>query len=194
MTLIAEAPSAMQRLKTTILDTREALKTRQHRDGHWVFELEADVTIPAEYILLQHFLGEIDRHEQELVANYIRGTQQAGGGWPLLKLAGDDVAAPHMARARALVLSLGGAAKANVFTRFALALFEQVPWRAVPVMPLEIMLLPRWFPFHLAKVSYWSRVVIVPLLILAAVRARAENPLKIGIPELFTTPPQEEQE
>ena len=65
----------------------------------------------------------------------------------------------------------------------------QVPWRAVPAMPVEIMLLPRWFPFHLAKVSYWSRTVIVPLLILMALKPQARNPRGIGIRELFVTPP-----
>ena len=59
-----------------------------------------------------------------------------------------------------------------MFTRAQLALFGQVPWRAVPVMPLEIMHLPLWFPFHLSKVSYWSRTVIVPLLVLMALRPR----------------------
>ena len=81
-----------------------------------------------------------------------------------------------MARARAAILAHGGAARCNVFTRITLALFGQVPWRAVPVMPVEIMLLPRWFPFHLDKVSYWSRTVIVPLLILMACKPRARNP------------------
>ena len=67
----------------------------------------------------------------------------------------------------------------------------QVPWRAVPVMPLEIMHLPLWFPFHLSKVSYWSRTVIVPLLVLMALRPMARNPRGIGIPELFRTPPEQ---
>jgi len=89
---------------------------------------------------------------------------------------------------------MGGAARVNVFTRIALAMFGQVPWRAVPVTPIEIMLLPRWFPFHLAKVSYWSRTVIVPLLILMAMRARAENPTGTDIRELFLTPPEDEQD
>jgi squalene-hopene/tetraprenyl-beta-curcumene cyclase len=64
-----------------------------------------------------------------------------------------------------------------------------VPWRAVPVMPLEIMHLPLWFPFHLSKVSYWSRTVIVPLLVLMALRPMARNPHDVMIPELFRTPP-----
>ena len=67
-----------------------------------------------------------------------------------------------MARARAAILAAGGARRSNVFTRILLALWGEVPWRAVPVMPVEIMLLPRWFPFHLNKISYWSRVVVLP--------------------------------
>ena len=38
-------------------------------------------------------------------------------------------------------------------------------------MPVEIMLLPRWFPFHLDKISYWARTVLVPLLVLQALEA-----------------------
>src|SRR5690606_22174417 len=79
------------------------------------------------------------------------------------------------------------------FTRIALALFGQVPWRAVPVMPTEIMLLPDWSPFTLSKVSYWSRTVIAPLLILYALKPRARNPRGVDIRELFTTPPEQER-
>ena len=80
-------------------------------------------------------------------------------------------------------------ARSNVFTRIMLALFGKVPWRAVPVMPVEIMLLPRWFPFHLDKISYWARTVIVPLLVLMALKPRARNPRGVGIDELFLEPP-----
>jgi len=76
-----------------------------------------------------------------------------------------------------------------VFTRMMLALFDFIPWRAVPVMPVEIMLLPKWFPFHLDKVSYWSRTVLVPLLVLQALKPRARNPKGIAIEELFLEPP-----
>jgi squalene-hopene/tetraprenyl-beta-curcumene cyclase len=193
-----------------VAEARDALEALQHPDGHWVFELEADATIPAEYILLQHFLGEIDRSLEDKMAVYLRAAQADHGGWPLyaggdfdlsatvkayyaLKLIGDDPHAPHMARARAAIVAHGGAARCNVFTRITLALFGQVPWRAVPVMPVEIMLLPRWFPFHLDKVSYWSRTVIVPLLILMACKPRARNPRKIGIEELFVIPPARER-
>ena len=183
-----------------------ALRRVQKPDGHWVFELEADATIPAEYVLLEHYLDRIDAPLQARIGVYLRRIQGAHGGWPLfhdgafnlsasvkayfaLKAIGDDPAAAHMARARAAILAAGGAERTNVFTRIQLALFEQVPWRATPAMPVEIMHLPRWFFFHLSKISYWSRTVLVPLLVLMALRPRARNPRGIGIPELFATPP-----
>ena len=206
MVLLA-ADEQMNDLETVVTDAREALKSLQREDGHWVFEFEPDATISAEYIFLQHFLDTVDRDLETKIARYLRSIQGRHGGWPLfhegdvdisatikaywaLKLAGDDIDAPHMARAREVILARGGAAQANVFTRIALALFGLVPWRAVPVMPVEIMLLPQWFPFHLSKVSYWSRTVIVPLLVLMALKPRAKNPTGIRLDELFIDPPE----
>ena len=197
------------RLDRLVFDVQTALLGLQQDDGHWVFELEADTTIPAEYVLLRHFLGDPDPALEARIALYLRARRTAGGGWPLfhdgdfnisasvkayyaLKLIGDDPDAPHMAEARAAILQHGGAAKANVFTRFNLALFGQIPWRGVPLMPVELMLLPRWFPFHLSKVSYWSRTVIVPLVILNALKPTARNPRQVHIPELFVVPPDQE--
>src|SRR5436309_5194018 len=180
----------------------------QQPDGHWVFELEADATIPAEYILLRHYLAEpVDNVLEAKIAAYLRRVQGEHGGWPLfhegafdmsasvkayfaLKMIGDSVDAPHMARARAAIRARGGASRSNVFTRVMLALFGFIGWRAVPVMPVEIMLLPKWFPFHLEKVSYWSRTVMVPLLVLMALQPRARNPRRVAIDELFLEPPQ----
>jgi squalene-hopene/tetraprenyl-beta-curcumene cyclase len=96
----------------------------------------------------------------------------------------------HMRRAREAIRAHGGAARANVFTRIALALYGTISWRAVPVMPVEVMLLPKWFPFHIMKIAYWSRTVIVPLLVLLAYKPRARNPKGVRIDELFLEPPE----
>ena len=178
----------------------------QNKQGYWVFELESDCTISAEYILMMHFMGEINAELQEKIANYLRRQQNPDGSYALytggngdlsctvkayyaLKMAGDQKDAIHLVKAREWILQKGGAVQANVFTRIMLAMFEQLPWRATPFMPVEIMLLPRWFPFHLDKVSYWSRTVMVPLLILSSYQVKARNPAKFGVPELFVTPP-----
>ncbi|MGH8496462.1 MAG: squalene--hopene cyclase [Gammaproteobacteria bacterium] len=198
-------------LDAAIAAGREALLSDQAEAGYWSFELEADCTIPAEYVLMMHFMDQIDEGLQAKLAVYLRERQQADGGWPLyfggaadmscsvkayfaLKLAGDDPSAPHMHRARELILSRGGAARANVFTRIMLAQFSQIPWRGVPYLPVEIVLLPRWFPFHLSKVSYWSRTVMVPLLVLCTMKAQAKNPRATGVRELFVRPPDIERD
>jgi len=186
-----------------------ALLACQRGDGHWVFELEADATIPAEYILLKHYLAEpVDPVLEAKFAAYLRRRQGAHGGWPLfqdgafdmsasvkayfaLKMIGDDVDAPHMRRAREAILARGGGVHANVFTRVLLSLYGVLTWNSVPVMPVEIMLLPRWFPFHLTKISYWARTVIAPLLVLQALQPRAKNPRGIGIDELFVENPRD---
>ncbi|KVU58264.1 squalene--hopene cyclase [Burkholderia cepacia] len=185
----------------------DALLAAQNADGHWVYELEADSTIPAEYVLLVHYLGETPNVElEQKIGKYLRRIQQADGGWPLftdgapnisasvkayfaLKVIGDDENAEHMQRARHAIHAMGGAEMSNVFTRIQLALYGAIPWRAVPMMPVEIMLLPQWFPFHLSKVSYWARTVIVPLLVLNAKRPLAKNPRGVRIDELFIDPP-----
>jgi squalene-hopene/tetraprenyl-beta-curcumene cyclase len=194
-------------LETSIRSATRALLDTQQPDGHWVFELEADCTIPAEYVLLRHFLNEpVDAMLEGKIANYLRRVQGAHGGWALvhdgafdmsatvkayfaLKMIGDSVDAPHMARAREAVRSRGGAVHSNVFTRFMLAMFGVLTWRSVPVLPVEIMLLPMWSPFHLNKISYWARTTMVPLLVLAALKPRPSNPSGIGIDELFLQEP-----
>src|ERR1700742_1849284 len=120
--------------------TRGLLGYRQP-DGHWVFELEADCTIPAEYGLLRPYLGEpVDAALEAKIGNYLRRVQGAHGGWPLvhdgdfemsasvkayfaLKMIGDSVDAPHMVRAREAMHARGGAIHSNVFTRFLLSMY-----------------------------------------------------------------------
>src|SRR6201996_7885439 len=194
-------------LEASIGKATDALLGLRQPDGHWVFELEADCTIPAEYVLLRHYLAEpVDSVLEAKIANYLRRVQGAHGGWPLvhdgafdmsasvkgyfaLKMIGDSVDAPHMVRAREAILSRGGAINSNVFTRFLLSMFGVLTWRSVPVLPVEIMLLPLWFPFHINKMSYWARTTMVPLMVLAALKPRAKNPKGVGIDELFLQPP-----
>src|SRR5690242_1910557 len=120
----AIASSALER---SIASASDALLGLQQADGHWVFELEADDTIPAEYVLLRHHLGEpVDAGLEAKIANYIMRRQGAHGGWALveggpfdmsasvkcyfaLKMIGHPVEAPHMARAREAIRSRGGA-------------------------------------------------------------------------------------
>ena len=173
------------------------------KNGYISYELEADVTIPSEYILMMHFLGDIDTNIQEKIKIYILRIQNEEGGWPLffngesnlsatvkayyaLKLSGVSNSSKQMLKAKNLILKNGGAENTNVFTKITLALFGQLSWKYVPVMPIEIMKLPDWFPFNLYKISYWSRTVLVPLLIILYRKPIANNPSGTNISEVFS--------
>lgn len=193
-------------LQVALQRAASALAGRQAKDGHWLFELEADATIPSEYMFLHYFMRTVDKQREAKIAVYIRRRQHENGSWSLyeagpgdisatvkayfaLKLAGDSPDAPHMTNARQWILANGGAESVNVFTRITLAVFGQIPWRTVPAMPVEMMLLPKWWFFNLSKVSYWSRCVIVPLLIIFAKRPMVEIGESQGLRELFLEEP-----
>jgi squalene-hopene/tetraprenyl-beta-curcumene cyclase len=200
-----DAVDELAPIEADIRRAAQALMRQQRPDGHWVFELEADATIPADYVLLRQYLGEPDDRELERkIGVYLRRIQGGHDGWSLfhggafdisasvkayfcLKMIGDSPDAPHMARARTAILAQGGALRASVFTRILLAEFGELSWGDVPTIPVELVLLPRWFPIHLSRMSYWARTFIVPMLVLAALRVRARNPRGIGIQELFAT-------
>lgn len=192
----------VQVLEEAIRRAQEYLLSLQHAEGYWLGELEADSTLTSEYIMLRHFLDRVDRDRERKAANYLRARQLPDGGWDLfpgspsdisatvkgyfaLKLVGHSADEPFMLRARENILAKGGVTKVNVFTKIALALFGQYDWQGVPTMPVEIMLLPRWSYFNLYEVSYWSRTVMVPLLILMDIKPVCPVPPEAGIDELY---------
>lgn len=193
-------------LDSAIEKARNHLLSKQHKDGHWCYEFEADCTIPAEYILMMHFMDEVDECLQQKIARYLKAHQNEDGGWSLypggsidiscsvkayyaLKLAGESVDSDFMRQARKAILAAGGAECSNVFTRIMLAQFKQIPWQAVPFMPVELIFAPKWFFIQIYKVSYWSRTVMVPLLVLVSLRCTAKNSTGTDIQELFVTEP-----
>ena len=189
----------------------EALLSLQHADGHWCGELQGDSILESEYLLMKFILGQEDepmadgRPGREVlgrIAEYLTSLQRDDGGWgqypgsgvdlsatvkayTALKLMGDDPNDEHMARARRVVLNGGGAENCTSFTNFFLACLGQISWNAVPEIPPEIIFLPRWFYFHLSKVSAWTRTMIMPLAVVSALRPTRRLPASMGIDELF---------
>lgn len=174
-------------------------------EGFWVDQLEADATIPSEYLMLRRYLGRVDVEKERRIVNYVKSIQMEDGGWYIyrggpsdlsatikayfaMKLAGVSPDEPFMVKARENIHARGGVINANVFTKITLAMFGQYSWDGVPCMPAEIMLLPEWFYFNIYEVSYWSRTVIVPLLIIFHKKPVCRIPEGAGIDELFLTP------
>ena len=91
---MSETLDTADTLERSIASATDALLARQRPDGHWVFELEADATIPAEYVLLRHYLGEpVDAALEQKIAVYLRRIQGAHGGWPLFADGDLDISA-----------------------------------------------------------------------------------------------------
>ncbi len=184
---------------------QEALLGSQAPDGHWLGELEANTTITSEYLLFCHLTGRVEREREQKIVTYLRREQLPDGGFSIyfkgpanlsatikayfaMKAARVPVDDPAMVAARTRILAMGGLPEADVFTKILLALFGEYDWTGIPAMPVEIMLLPRWSYFNLLEVSYWSRTVIVPLLIL--MDAKPVTPVEggCGLDELWLVP------
>jgi squalene-hopene/tetraprenyl-beta-curcumene cyclase len=192
-------------LDAAISRAQACLLTHQAPDGHWAGEVEAPSEITAEYLLLCHLLDRVDRERARKAVRFLRRRQRADGGWNLfeegptnlsatikayfaMKMAGVSIDDPAMERARARVREMGGPVKANVFTKILLALFGEYDWNGVPAMPAEIMLVPPPVFFNIYEVSYWSRTVIVPLLILMDRKPVKFLPADRSLDELWPEP------
>jgi squalene-hopene/tetraprenyl-beta-curcumene cyclase len=194
------------RLEKAIGAARDALIAKQSPDGWWCGDLEADTTCESYLILLYAFLDRMG--DPSTAANVgrlaarIRTAALAGGGWSAyaggpaelsvstlsyfaLKVAGEPEGEPHMQRARAFILSAGGAARASSYVRYHLALFGQCSWDEVPAIPPEMIFLPAGGPFSVYDMSSWSRAIFVPLSIIYGTRPVCPLPAVRGARELF---------
>lgn len=181
-----------------------ALLALQKEEGYWWAELESNVTITAEYLMLHRLLGLGEEKFPGMVADLL-SRQLPNGAWSLwygdggelsttveayfaLKLAGLPAADPRLAKARDFILSRGGALKTRVFTRIFLALFGQVSWEGIPLLPVEFVLLPVWSGLSIYEFSSWTRATIVPLSVVMAYRPVQPLPPEQGAAELFLSP------
>ncbi len=173
----------------------------QDAEGYWWAELESNVTITSEYLMLHRFLGLDSGKIPGMVAD-ILDKQLPNGGWSIwhgdggelsttveayfaLKIAGLSPEDEPLARARKFIQDRGGALKARVFTRIFLALFGQVSWDGIPLLPVEFILLPQWSGCSIYEFSSWTRASVVPLMLLMAKRPVHPLPPEHGVAELF---------
>src|SRR5262249_6746643 len=185
----AAAPSLARRLDEAIARAQARLLGMQHPAGYWHAPLEANVRMDAQYIIFNRFVGRRRQEtEQRLVAR-MQALQSDDGSWPLFaggpghlsttieayfakKLAGLTADHPALRRAREFIHAHGGLERAGVFTRCFLAYFGQFPWWGLPAMPVEVVLLPPWFPLNIYAMSSWARETVVPLTVLMAKQPR----------------------
>jgi len=201
----ADSGTASQ-LDLAISRSKDFFLHQQLPEGYWWAELESNATITAEYLMLFHLLGIVDKERERKIINYLLGKQTAEGFWTIyhggpgdlsttveayfaLKLAGTPADHPAMTKARTFILAQGGILKCRVFTKIFLALFGEFSWHGVPSMPIELMLLPPWAYFNLYELSSWSRATITPLSLIMALRPVKQIPPAARVQELYLRPP-----
>lgn len=198
----AELAQSGSDIQEAISRAQHNLLRLQHADGYWVGELIVDATLCSDYILYMHWAGAVDPVLEEKCVAHIRRRQLPDGGWNIyeggpseinasvkayfaLKLAGHSPASPWMHDARATILRLGGIPRMNTYAKLYLALLGQFPWKYLPAIPAELILLPDWLFFNIYEMSSWSRAMLVPLAILNHLKPTRQLPAEKHIHELY---------
>ena len=202
MITTATGPRTADPIPLAIHRAQQNLLRLQHPDGYWCGELMVDATLCSDYILYMHWAAKVDNVLQDKCVAHIRRRQLGDGGWNIyeggpseinatvkayfaLKLAGHSPDAPWMREARAAALRLGGIPRMNTYAKLYLALLGQFPWKYLPALPVELILLPDWFFFNIYEMSSWSRAMLMPLAILNHLKPTRQLPAEKHLHELF---------
>ncbi|MCL6549184.1 MAG: squalene--hopene cyclase, partial [Alicyclobacillus sp.] len=180
------------------------LLSLQHPEGYWWGLLASNVCMEAEYVLLCHCLGRRQPDRERQIQRYLFSQQREDGTWAIfpggpgdlnatveayqaLKLIGVPASDPRMQKAGEFIRSQGGVEATRVFTRLWLALVGQYPWNKLPVVPPEMMFLPKWCPLNIYDFASWARATVVPISIVMSRRPVFPLPEGAGIGELFAS-------
>ncbi|MEI7731356.1 MAG: squalene--hopene cyclase [Verrucomicrobiota bacterium] len=163
--------------------SQDYLLSIQKPEGFWVGELLVDSTLVSDTVAYHHWAGDVDKEWERKAVNHIFSMQLPDGGWNIyhggpaevnatikaylaLKLAGVSATDPRMLKAREMAKALGGVPRMNTFSKLYLALFGLFPWKFIPTIPVEVMLLGKWFHVNFHDMSNWTRSMLVPLAII----------------------------
>lgn len=196
------SPKAGTDLDTAIERATDYLLSVQYQEGYWWAELESNSTITAEHLFLTHILGIGSQELWDKIARQLLSWQREDGTWAIwydgpgdlsgtveayvaLKMAGVDPNSPEMTKAREWIMARGGVERVRNFTKIWLALMGEWPWEGLPVIPPEVVLLPKWFLINIYEFGSWARGTMVPLTIVYAHRPVFPIPSHARINELF---------
>jgi squalene-hopene/tetraprenyl-beta-curcumene cyclase len=194
--------AGLDQVEEAVQRSKEHIFSQQHPEGYWVGELEADASLEADYIFAHVLLGTGDPGKMERALTEMLRYQNEDGSWSIYpggpgnislavkcyfacKLMGMTADDPILAKARVWILAHGGVVECNTFTKIYLCALGQYEYDAVPAIPPEIVLFPKWFYFNIYEISSWSRAILVPLSIAYAKKPFKKIPAEQGIDELF---------
>jgi squalene-hopene/tetraprenyl-beta-curcumene cyclase len=194
--------AGLAEVESAVVRAREYLLSRQHPEGYWCGELEADAMLEADYIFLHTLLETGDAGRLKRALTEMMRYQNGDGSWSIYpggpgnislsvkcyssaKLMGIGADDPRLAKCREWVLAHGGVIACNTFTKMYLCALGEYDYDAVPAIPPEIVLFPNWFYFNIYEISSWSRSILVPLAIMYAKKPFKRISSEQGIDELF---------
>jgi len=210
-------PDASWHPTTTLDYLRKALswyEVLQSEDGHWAGDYGGPHFLLPGLVVVWYVTGRLetvlDEAQQRGAAHYLRVHQQSDGGWGMhiespstmfgscmcyiaLRLLGEPSDSEAMVQGRSFIHSHGGALYTGSWAKFYLCLLGVMDWKGHQVIPPEMWLLPRWFPFHPGRLWCHCRMVYLPMCYLYGhkfIYAEAESdPLIAELrAELYTTP------
>src|SRR3954469_771925 len=173
----------------------------QRPDGVWVGELESNVTMTAQHLFWNHYLGLRTERLDRGIANELMARMRDDGTWSIwfegpadlstsveayvaLRMCGVDPGEETLH----YIQSQGGIPKARLFTKCFLALLGQWPWHRMVPIPPELILLPRTSPFSIYNFSCWARQTFVALSL--AQSLRPVKPLDVDLRAIGARPNQ----
>lgn len=195
-----ELPGAPVSADGAIHRSQQYLLREQKPEGYWIGELMVDSTLVSDMVAYHHWDNSVDPEWQRRAVNHIFSMQLPDGGWNIyyggpaevnatikaylaLKLAGVSVKDPRMLRAREMAKNLGGVPRMNTFSKLYLALIGLFPWKYLPTIPCEVMMIGKWFHVNFWEMSNWSRAMLVPLAIIN--HFKPTRKLNISLDELY---------
>ncbi len=204
--VIEPRDSLDHRLDLAIQRAQQSLLALQHPEGYWLAPLEANAEMNAEFIIFNHFMGSVNSEVEAKCRKLLLEIQQPDGSWNLfpggqgdlsttveayfaLKLAGMRAGDEPMLASHRWIMSHGGVERTGTLARFYLAAMGQIPWDATPALPIEMALLPHWFPLNIYELSSWARGTVMALMMLQATRPTVALDLRQGVLELYILPP-----
>ncbi|HNQ73918.1 MAG TPA: squalene--hopene cyclase [Verrucomicrobiota bacterium] len=189
-------------LEVALQRSQQYLLHLQKPEGYWVGELIVDTTLVSDTLAYHYWNGKVDAEWQRKAVNHLLSRQLPDGGWNIyyggpaevnatikaylaLKLAGVPVTDPRMLKAREIAKNLGGVPRMNTFSKLYLALLGLYPWKYVPTIPCEVLLIGKWFHVNFWEMSNWSRAMLVPLAVINHFKPTRIPKNNVNLDELY---------
>ena len=205
----------MGEIRGEIQRLTEELIERQELDGTWRFCFENGISIDACTIILFRTLNNDKEDLIRQLHDRILAAQEPEGCWrwyhddkeghlsatveayyALLYSGYSKPEDEPIQRAKRYILDRGGIGHAgSLLTKAILAATGQRDWpTSLSLIPIEILLLPESLPLNFYDFSGYSRVHLVPLLIMADRNCRARSKRTPDLSELFLDARSEEED